>query len=335
MTGNAAPVGLRYRAPEGDGREPAALVPWPTGSDTPRFPFWSRLEIGRDDGKRPEEPGLLLVADAMVSRQHCVLTRRLDGRCRLRDLSRNGTRLDGRRLVPNVETDVRPGQTITVGESRSFVLLCEAVPSIVRAAAAGTSMETMAHADRVIATVVVGDIKDYTVLSRRDLSEETQRAVRRVFEALTALVLKLGGTVKEYQGDAIVAFWEGDDSGIQAVKALEATRQLDALACRIGADPRLWPVKDHPLEMHWALATGLVLIDSIGEGQAVGLSMMGEPIVRAFRLEKFAGPDTGRILACRATRAAAGNALPFRDVGERTAKGFDRPDRVFALAERE
>jgi len=335
MSGGAAPLGLRYRPPEGDGREPAALSPWPAASDAPRFPFWSRLEIGRDDGKRPEEPGLLLVADATVSRVHCVLTRRVDGRCLLRDLSRNGTRLDGRRLLPNVETGVRTGQTITVGESRSFVLLCEALPSIVRAAAVGKSMDTVAHTDRVIATVVVGDIKDYTVLSRRDLSEETQRAVRRVFEALTALVLKLGGTVKEYQGDAIVAFWEGDESGAQAVQALRATRQLDALARRIAADPRLWPVKDHPLEMHWALATGMVLIDSIGEGQAVGLSLMGEPIVRAFRMEKFAGPDTGRILACRATRAAAGSALSFRDLGEMTAKGFDRPDRVFALVEQE
>jgi len=329
-----APVSIRYRAPEGDGREPVALAPWPASPGAPRFPFWSRLEIGRDDGKRPEEPGLLLLADATVSRKHCVITRRGNGRCSLRDLSRNGTRLDGRRLVPNVETDLRPGQTITVGESRSFVLLGAAVPSIVRSAAAGMSMATLSHSDRVIATVVVGDIKDYTVLSRRDVSEETQRAVRRVFEALTALVLKLGGTVKEYQGDAILAFWEGDVSGAQAVQALRATQQLDALVCRIAADPRLWPVKDHPLEMHWALATGIVLIDSIGEGQAVGLSMMGEPVVRAFRMEKFAGPDTGRILACRATHAAAAGAFTFRDLGDMSAKGFDRPDRVFALQER-
>lgn len=329
MTGTAAPAGLRYRAPAPDGGEPASLTPWPESSAAPRFPFWTRLEIGRDDGKRPEEPGLLLVADATVSRQHCLITRRADGRCRLRDLSRNGTRLDGRRLVPNVETDLRPGQTLTVGDSRSFVLLGAPQASLV--AAGGASMVTVSHPDRVVATVVVGDIKDYTVLSRRDLSEETLRAVRRLFEALTALVLRLGGTVKEYQGDAVVAFWEGDASGAQAVRALHAARQLDALACRIAEDPRLWPVRDHPLEMHWALATGMVLIDSVGEHQALGLSMMGEPVVRAFRLEKLAGPGTGRILACRATRALAGDALPFRDLGDMSAKGFDRPDRVFAL----
>jgi class 3 adenylate cyclase len=328
----AAPAGLRYRAPEGDGREPAALAPWPTAPEAPRFPFWSRLEIGRDDGKRAAEPGLLLVADARVSRQHCVITRRVDGRCQLRDLSRNGTRLDGRRLVPNVETELRPGQTITVGEGRSFVLLAPAPRSLVGSAASALSMATVSHADRVVATVVVGDIKDYTVLSRRELSEETQRAVRRVFEGLTALVLKMGGTVKEYQGDAIVAFWEGDASGAQVVRALRATQQLDALACRIAADPRLWPVNDHPLEIHWAVATGLVLIDSVGERQAVGLSMMGEPVVRAFRIEKFAGGEAGRILVCPATRAAVGDAFAFRDLGTMSAKGFDRPERVFALA---
>jgi hypothetical protein len=28
----------------------------------------------------------------------------------VRDVSRNGTRLDGHRLVPNVEVEIRPGQ---------------------------------------------------------------------------------------------------------------------------------------------------------------------------------------------------------------------------------
>lgn len=330
MEPSGASVGLRYRPPAAEPREPLSLAPAPAAPGGPRFPFWTRLEIGRDDGKRPEEPGLLLVADPTVSRQHCFLVRRPGGLATLRDVSRNGTRLDGRRLVPNVETDVRPGQIITVGERRAFVLLGPAHASLAPPPP-GASLATLAHADRVLATVVVGDIKDYTVLSRRPLSEETQRAVRRVFEALTAVVLELGGTVKEYQGDAIVAFWEGDEGGGQARRALRAALRLDAVARGIAADARLWPVADHPLELHWAVATGLVLIDSVGQGHAVGLSLMGEPVVRAFRLEKLAGPDTGRILVCRATRDVAGGEFGFRDLGEVTAKGFDRPDRVFAL----
>jgi class 3 adenylate cyclase len=83
--------------------------------------------------------------------------------------------------------------------------------------------------------------------------------------------------------------------------------------------------------MDWALSTGLVLLDSFGASGPGGLSLMGEPVVRAFRLEKFADAATGRVLACRATREAAGQAFEWRDLGERLAKGFERPDRLFAV----
>ena len=56
-------------------------------------------------------------------------------------------------------------------------------------------------------------------------------------------------------------------------------------------------------------------------------------IVLAFRLEKFANDKLGRILTCRVTRQMAGPQFRFRDLGEMKAKGFDKPDRVFALEE--
>jgi class 3 adenylate cyclase len=59
--------------------------------------------------------------------------------------------------------------------------------------------------------------------------------------------------------------------------------------------------------------------------------MIGEPIVAAFRLEKFANARTGRILACPETNRMAAGMFEFRDLGRMQAKGFDRPDHVFAL----
>lgn len=80
-----------------------------------------------------------------------------------------------------------------------------------------------------------------------------------------------------------------------------------------------------------ALATGPVIIDSFGGSHRTGLSMIGEPVVLAFRLEKFANDETGPILACPATKAMAADHFEFLDLGARQAKGFDRPDHVFAL----
>jgi class 3 adenylate cyclase len=315
---------MRYRPPEPDGRPAKYVIAGPGAAA--RFKFHGHLEIGRDDPQRTPEPGQLLVADPTVSRTHCVVTQRPDGACLLRDVSRNGTRLDGRRLVPNVETRWHVGQTITVGTVHLRLMGTEPVESQ-RPGGVGTS--TLPRSDRCIATVLVGDIEDYTSLVREALSEDLQRSVRRVFETLTVAIGQHGGTVKEYQGDAILAFWEGDASGRQALAACRAALALDALAARLGEDPSAWPARDHPLRMQWALATGLVLIDSFGKNPA-GLSMMGEPVVRAFRIEKLATAGT-RIISCKMTREIAGAAFDFRDLGEVTAKGFDRPERIFAL----
>jgi adenylate cyclase len=297
---------------------------WPGG---PRFVFYDRLEIGRDDGERPEEPALLLVPDPTVSRLHCVVTQDREGRCFVRDVSRNGTRLDGRRLVPNVENPCEIGQVITVG-GISLALLGEGAPF---RKGNPTTGSTIPAPNQAIVTVLVGDIRDYTLLVRRSLSREVQQAVSRTFELLSAEVVRLGGTVKEYQGDALLAFWEGDHSGRQALAACHAALCLDALVRHLAADRQHWPLEDFPLHMDWALATGIVLIDSFGRGVPTGLSMMGEPVVRAFRIEKFASEDSERILACSATEELAGSRFAFRDLGERVAKGFDAPDHVHAL----
>ena len=325
---------LRYREPPRDRRKVRYVALAPGLPDAPRYAFYSRLEIGRDDDSRSEEPGLLLVPDPTISRQHCVVTQQSNGRCFVRDVSRNGTRLDGRRLVPNVETEWRIGQGIAIG-SHEFVLIGDAEDSL---PPQDLSPSTVAQTSRCIVTVLVGDIRDYTVLVRQALSEDLQRSVSRVFEALSAGVLSHGGTVKEYQGDAILAYWEGDDTGQQALRACRGALALDETAQRIAADRSIWAIADFPLHLDWALSTGLVLIDSFGRGagggsglQPAGLSMMGEPVVRAFRLEKFAKPETGRILACNMTRDLCKRAFAFHDLGEMTAKGFDRPDRVFAL----
>src|SRR5512142_2406290 len=97
---------LRYNArPSPDGQQLFALVAYAGTPDEMRFGFSDQLEIGRDDG-RPDATGALLIQDPAVSRRHCVLSRRPDGRCVIRDVSRNGTRVDGRRLVPNVEVEL-------------------------------------------------------------------------------------------------------------------------------------------------------------------------------------------------------------------------------------
>ena len=138
---------LRYAAPNHTGRGQAAYLvagygtadeQWFTFSerlevrrdeggtaDEEWYAFSERLEIRRDEGGDAEPAAVLFVADATVSRSHCLLTYQEDGRCFVRDTSRNGTRVDGRRLVPNVDVELVPGQHVTLGQSCDFVVMFE------------------------------------------------------------------------------------------------------------------------------------------------------------------------------------------------------------------
>lgn len=112
-------AGLRYLCLDPTGA--VHLVANPGTGEEQRIAFCRVLEIDRDDG-REAMPGLLFVQDPLVSRRHCVLTRSLDGRCYVRDVSLNGTQPSGRQLEPNVEIEIRPGEVLTIAGSHPFVL---------------------------------------------------------------------------------------------------------------------------------------------------------------------------------------------------------------------
>ena len=319
-----------YYAPAPTSHRAKRLVPDQAPSGTEGFVFYDRLEIGRFKEGR-DAPGVLLVEDPTVSSRHCVITQDEHGHCWVRDVSRNGTRLDGRRLSPNLRTEMHVGQVLTIADGASFRLAGD-VPS--EDDHDRPISETVGVANPTLVTVLVGDIRDYTVLVQEAPSGQLHASVGRVFGRLEREVVKLGGTLKEFQGDALFAFWEQTGDSNPAQEACAAALELHRLAVEIGRDPEIWSLQEHPLRLDWALATGPVVISGHGSDGALGLSMVGESVVLAFRIEKFADDTTGAIVACPQTREMARRKFRFRDLGTRSAKGFERPQRLYALTGR-
>jgi len=299
----------------------------------PAFTFYDRIEIGRYTEKR-DLPGVLMVNDPTVSSRHCVITQERDGRCYVRDVSRNGTRLDGRRLSPNLKTEISLGQALSIGRDLTLTLDrdpdCDG-PDAISGDSAIT--DTVGMAGLTMVTVLVGDIRNYTQLVQKADSAELQESINRVFDRLEREVESLGGTLKEFQGDAIFAFWECNGDGCHATQACKAALKLKSLARDLAKDRSVWALSDHPLGMDFALATGPVNISGYGGDGALGLSMVGEPVVLAFRIEKFADDTTGSIIVCPITHQLTDGFFKYKNLGFRQAKGFDKPFDLYSLVE--
>jgi len=307
---------------------PKSLVMEGGHEDGERFTFYERIEIGRLKSTN-QLPGHLLLQDGTVSTRHCIVTQDPGGRCFIRDVSRNGTRVDGRRLSPNLRSEIKVGQVISVGRGHRFRLDGE-IP-VDEISILDDEPSTHALSTVAMVTILVGDISNYTTMVQDAESHNLEQSVSRVFQHLERAVLDLGGTVKEFQGDAIFAFWEEDYSADHAIHACRAALELDDLVRSLAAQEDVWNVDGFGLEMDWALASGPVAMHGHGGDHAVGLAMVGEPVVLAFRIEKLASADTGHIIACPRTHEMAASSFTFRQLGPRQVKGLDRDFELYAL----
>lgn len=324
---------VRYREPDAGGMSAKVLIANHGSPKQRRLIFYERVEIGRDPQVPNFPPGKILVGDRAVSRQHCVVTQKGDGRCFVRDVSSNGTRIDGRRLVPNVETEIFVGSVLTVGLDTEFVFDTqedsESTQDGSDAYGGGATMRVQLEPSEV--TVLVGDIHSYTQLVQKAPSRELQDSVARVFQRLEREIRRFGGMLKEYQGDAIFAYWDSGPSPDHAADACRAALELSRLMPSLADDPNVWNVPGFPLGMDWSLASGEVVVETIGGDRPTGLSMIGEPVVLAFRLEKLASEATGNIVVAESTWSAAKERFEFEDRGTAQVAGFEAPQRYFSL----
>lgn len=319
---------IKYQDPPAGDLPPMRLAA-EVGVDVGKeFTFYDRVEIGRMK-IGVKTAGRLLVRDSAVSSRHCIITQEPDGRCFIRDVSRNGTRVDGRRLSPNLRTEIEVGQVITLGQGQRFRLeggrLVDALPVDIE------GDTTQALSDVAMVTVLVGDIRNYTTMVQDAAPIEVEVSVSQVFQRLQREVVALGGTLKEFQGDAIFAFWESEVASYHAVAACRAALRLQGLTEGLATDRSVWRVKGFPLEMDWALATGPVAMRGHGGDEAVGLAMVGEPVVLAFRIEKLVTEGLGHIIVCPTTQEMASHAFSFESIGTRRVKGLKWEFELFSL----
>ena len=178
-------------------------------------------------------------------------------------------------------------------------------------------------------SVMFMDVRGFTTLSET-LSDKPQtltRIINIILDEATTVIMKHGGTLDKYIGDAIMAFWNAPvTQQDHARRAIDAAIALDHHLDHINdlLAPHLpEAIKDHKIKIGVGIATGEVVVGNFGSKTRLSYSVVGDTVNLAARLEPF-GKQTGLPLAFSSAAATGAahpdlitiNAIPIRGRAE-------------------
>ena len=195
------------------------------------------------------------------------------------------------------------------------------------------SEEELTRPRRVEATVLFTDLRGFTTISEERQPEEVAALLNEHFEIMTEIIDRHSGTVSKFIGDAIMALFgvpiEQPDHAAKAVRcAVEMQRAMDEFRQRLAQ--RQLP----ELFMRIGIHTGELVFGAIGSKRQSDLTVIGDTVNVASRLEGMNKEFGSRILISETTyeaAQAAGARLVAESVGEVTVSGQARPLRVYKV----
>lgn len=139
-------------------------------------------------------------------------------------------------------------------------------------------------------TVMFADIRNFSAYCEARPPEEAAAVLHAFFSAATQVVQQHGGVIEAFQGDAILAVWNGEDAPHQpdhANQALASALQLLETSRSLLPDPA--PAGLEPLQLGLGLETGQATAGSFGLASRRTHLVMGRTITIANRLVAMTG----------------------------------------------
>lgn len=235
--------------------------------------YWT---IGRSDDNN------FVLPDRWISRNHAMLQCMESGEFYLIDLgSRNGSFVNGRRV--SVPVTLHNGDALTFGQTELRFYCPAAAP----AAHSGDSQDATAtatlHIRRLISVMVV-DIRDFTVMTRQ-LDEKTlSEVIGTWFRQAGEIIGAYGSWVDKYIGDAVMAVWVHGAQAIEPPEMLQITRAISALHKMTSELHQRYPLP-FPLRIGAGVNTGYAMVGNTGTGDRPDYTALGDTVNAAFRFE--------------------------------------------------
>ena len=195
---------------------------------------------------------------------------------------------------------------------------------------------TSSDGERRVMTVLFCDMKGFTGLSEGMTPKGLVKVMNHYLSTMSGPIRSHRGIIDKYIGDAIMAYWgppfteSGEQAGLACLAAVEMARRGVALRTEL---PELLGVRTIPSDctIRIGIATGEVLVGSIGSEFMMSYTVMGDAVNLASRLEGANKIYGSTALASEPTIKAAGDAIEFREIDRLIVVGQSRPEAVYEI----
>jgi adenylate cyclase len=179
-------------------------------------------------------------------------------------------------------------------------------------------------------TILFTDIEGFTAISEALAPEELIEALNRYFTLIAKPITEHGGVISQFQGDAVLATFNvpkpDSDHASNAVRAaLDIQSVLDGVEFGDGIH----------FNTRVGINTGPVVGGLVGTGDRVGYTVHGDNVNLTARLEQLNKDYGTRIIVAESTLAMIPDgSYAFRELGEVSVRGLNRPVGIYTVSER-
>lgn len=175
------------------------------------------------------------------------------------------------------------------------------------------------------ATVLFADIRGFTAFSEKNEPERVVEMLNTYFGIASAMILKHGGYVDKFIGDAILGVF-----GVPVYRKNHVNRAVQAAVDMQNAlDTAGGPASGFLSQAGISLHTGVVVSGNIGSDTRMEYTVIGDTVNVAARINGMAGP--GQIVGTKAVCDAMETDLDFLHLSSESIKGKTIPVDIFRI----
>jgi adenylate cyclase len=195
------------------------------------------------------------------------------------------------------------------------------------------SFEESLRGQKKPVTILFSDIRGFTSMTETADADKLVAQLNEYFLEMVGTVLKEGGTLQKFIGDAIMAAWgdtHSESLETDAQRAVSAALQMRGALAKL--NERWKNEKDRPkLAIGIGVNHGEVIVGNIGHPQRMEFTVLGDGVNLAARLESSTKQFHADILIGEQTEKLTREKFIFRSVGAIAFKGKTKPIEVFFL----